>query len=246
MRPRENSPRNSNPSRSLQPWQVAGWFGDRPWVGLGMVLLGGLAFQQLAAQIKNKGPLVTVDETLAKTLHEKAVHASPFTTMMMKFGFYIGRELPGIIAVVLGAYYLWKKYTRELLMLILAFGGSGVWWSILYPIFNRPRPKFKETIWLKLNTGSYPSGHCITSMASYGFLAYQALTHIKNRFWRWLLVSLSALATGFIGFTRLFLGDHYLTDVLGGYSFGIAWAGVVFTVLERLFTGKKDEDVKKE
>ena len=54
------------------------------------------------------------------------------------------------------------------------------------------------------------------------------------------MVAIAALLTMvFIGFSRVYLGGHYLTDVVAGYALGLAWAGLVFTVIENLFLKEK-------
>jgi undecaprenyl-diphosphatase len=55
------------------------------------------------------------------------------------------------------------------------------------------------------------------------------------------VVVLAAIAiVAFIGYSRIFLGGHYLTDILGGYALGLAWAGLVFTLIESLFLKRRN------
>jgi undecaprenyl-diphosphatase len=69
----------------------------------------------------------------------------------------------------------------------------------------------------------------------YGLLAYLLVPKMPSRFWKWLIVIAAIVVILFITFSRLFLGGHYLTDVLAGYALGIAWAGLVYTLIERFF-----------
>jgi undecaprenyl-diphosphatase len=60
------------------------------------------------------------------------------------------------------------------------------------------------------------------------------------------VVIASILTMLYIGFSRLFLGGHYLTDLLAGYALGIAWAGLVYTLIERISMGRKTSTTKQE
>lgn len=87
-------------------------------------------------------------------------------------------------------------------------------------IFGRVRP---DTInWLVNERGySFPSGHSAVSMAYYGFLIYLVYTNFKNNKCKWLLIFILSFIILFIGFSRIYLGVHYLSDVLGGFIFSI-------------------------
>jgi membrane-associated phospholipid phosphatase len=62
---------------------------------------------------------------------------------------------------------------------------------------------------------------------------------MPSLFWKWVVAIAAILTMGFIGFSRVYLGGHYLTDVVAGYALGLAWAGLVFTVIENLFLKEK-------
>jgi undecaprenyl-diphosphatase len=60
------------------------------------------------------------------------------------------------------------------------------------------------------------------------------------------VVAAAVLLVGFIGFSRIFTGGHYLTDVLAGYALGIAWSGLIYTLLEIIFQKIRSRHAKKE
>ncbi|HEX9388903.1 MAG TPA: phosphatase PAP2 family protein, partial [Anaerolineales bacterium] len=63
---------------------------------------------------------------------------------------------------------------------------------------------------------------------------------MPSRFWKWTVSIVALLIVLFDGFSRVFQGGHYLTDILAGYALGIAWAGLVYTVIERIFIKKEE------
>jgi undecaprenyl-diphosphatase len=86
-----------------------------------------------------------------------------------------------------------------------------------------------------VNDPSFPSGHTLSSVICYGLLAYFLIPRMPSLFWKWVLVIATVLTLAYIGYSRIFLGGHYLTDILAGYALGLAWAALVFTLIERFF-----------
>lgn len=92
-------------------------------------------------------------------------------------------------------------------------------------IFQRSRPIFPQAFSVETGFG-FPSGHTMISLAFYGVAAYIALTFIKSRNWKVLTVTGALVISVLIGFSRLYLGVHYLTDVLAGWAAGGLWLAV--------------------
>jgi undecaprenyl-diphosphatase len=63
-------------------------------------------------------------------------------------------------------------------------------------------------------------------------------------FWKWTVGFIALLVVLFDGFSRVFQGNHYLTDVLAGYALGLAWAGLVYTLIEKIFIKRKVTNVE--
>jgi undecaprenyl-diphosphatase len=61
---------------------------------------------------------------------------------------------------------------------------------------------------------------------------------MPSRGWKWAVAIAAVLIMLFSGFSRIFQGSHYLTDVLGGYALGLAWAALVYTLIEGIFIRK--------
>jgi len=212
--------------------RAPGWFAKWPTVGILLFLVGGLMFGALAYNVETKGPLLRWDTPLYREFHNVALKEPPRDIQTLTFGFFTGREVVEIISIILALYFLHKRFWPELWMLVLGVGGGAVLWYALSRFFDRPRPPAQ--IGIAVSDPSFPSGHVITAVLFYGLLAYLFAPKMPSLFWKWVVWIAAILMMLFIGFSRIFLGGHYLSDVLAGYALGIAWAGLVYTLIERL------------
>ena len=100
--------------------------------------------------------------------------------------------------------------------------------QLLKLIFARPRPEGFRLI--EQGGFSFPSGHSMVSMAFYGLIIYFIYKNVNNKYLKWTLISILACLIILIGLSRIYLGVHYASDVIGGFCFSIAYL-VVFTKL---------------
>jgi membrane-associated phospholipid phosphatase len=210
--------------------RAPGWLARHPVVGILMVILGTLAFATLAFQLQTHSGLVRADVPLASRLHSIAVSTASTTNETMTFGFFLGKEVEEIIGAILVVYFVHKRFWPELGMIIVGWTGGAAIWFVLTRYFDRVRPAAQMGI--VVHVPSFPSGHTMQATLCFGLLAYLLLPKMPSLFWKWVTVIAAVLTVLFIGFSRLFQGGHYLTDLLAGYALGIAWAGLVYTVLE--------------
>jgi undecaprenyl-diphosphatase len=117
-------------------------------------------------------------------------------------------------------------------MVVIVWAGEGAIWLFLSQYYNRPRPVFDVPVWHQMTSPGFPSGHVIAAVMCYGLLAYLLIPKSSSRFWKIVISVMAGLIILYIGVSRLFVGDHYLSDVLAGYALGIAWSGLVYTVIE--------------
>jgi membrane-associated phospholipid phosphatase len=128
------------------------------------------------------------------------------------------------ILVVAVAALLWKRRYGLAVFLGVAIGGSVVLQGTMKVFFARPRPQLAWT--QVLPDGSFPSGHTMNAVIFYGALALILWSIWGRRLGLVTLGAASLLALG-VGVSRIYLGYHYLTDVVGGILAGIAWLIVV-------------------
>ena len=229
---------NKLDSQSSVDLRVPGWLAKWPVVGLLLVLVGSLTFGAFAYNVQTHGPLLQWDLPLSKTLHTDAVNSPARVIELLIFGFFVGKELIQVIAVILILYFLHKRFWRELSMVLIGFGGGALIWYSLSRFFDRPRPPAQ--LGIVVTDPSFPSGHVMSAVLCYGLLAYLFVPKMPSQFWKWVLIIVTLLIMAFIGFSRLFLGGHYLSDLIGGYALGIAWAGLSYTLIERIFMKRKN------
>ena len=93
--------------------------------------------------------------------------------------------------------------------------------QLLKRVLQRPRPTEYRII---EETGySFPSGHSMVSMALYGYLIYLIYKYVENKYVKWILISLLSVLICLIGISRIYLGVHYTSDVLGGFLISISY-----------------------
>ena len=122
--------------------------------------------------------------------------------------------IPVILLIILWLFFKNKK--AFIIPFALTVAGAELATFLLKLGFHRGRPLgsiFMETDF------SFPSGHATIAVTFYGYLAYLIIKLIKRKY-NWLIITLASLIIFFIGFSRLYLGVHYLSDVLAGYLVG--------------------------
>jgi undecaprenyl-diphosphatase len=197
-----------------------------------IILFGGVwIFGWIAEDVVTGDPLTVVDMEIAVWLH---LHATPTLTDAMKFISLLA-SWPVVMGICLSmaVYFVRKRSHFRLLALILTIP-VGMFLTVLLKIaFHRSRPTWDDPI-LMIETFGFPSGHSMAATLLYGFLA--AFGVRKAQAWRWRV--LAVLAAGMlivlIGFSRLYLGVHYLSDVLAGMAAGSAWLALCLTVVGTL------------
>jgi undecaprenyl-diphosphatase len=197
------------------------------------MLAGAVAFLALAFNVRTNGPLTALDVPVAESLHNRAVHGPDLVRKAAIFTSTFGKESAGIIVAVFALYWLLRRRWRPLSMIVLGVLGGNVWFEVLSGYFQRHRPVFPDPL-DPLPGPGFPSGHSTMAFLLYSLLSYLAMPRL-SRVWRWVVGIAAMLMPLLVGFSRMFLGSHYLTDVFGGYAFGMFWGGLVYTTLDVFF-----------
>ena len=108
--------------------------------------------------------------------------------------------------------------------------------QLLKNILQRPRPNEFRII---EETGfSFPSGHSMASMAFYGYLIYLIYKYVKNKYLKWTLIVLLGILICTIGISRIYLGVHYTSDVLGGFLISISYLVIYISAVNKFVLEK--------
>lgn len=165
-------------------------------------------------------------------------------TQIMKFFTFIGTGLPITVISLIIMIVLYKvlNFRRELLFFIGVILGSTLLNVILKSIFHRDRPTLNRFV--EATGYSFPSGHSMASFTLYGVICFLLWKHAKYAYIRVILVCCSSIVVIAIGLSRIYLGVHYPSDVVGAYFASGTWLAVSIGLYQRLFvkhTLKVDE-----
>ncbi|MHB8249576.1 MAG: phosphatase PAP2 family protein [Acidithiobacillus sp.] len=199
----------------------------------GMLMLIGASwvFVGIAEDVVSGDPLTLVDAQLAAGFH---THSTPLLTQFM----LIISNLQGtlgmsIYALLFGIFLMRRKQRYWLLTLTLTVPGGMLLNVLMKQIFQRARPSFADPI-ITLTTYSFPSGHVAGATLFYGVLAAFLVTHTPKWRWRVVVVVVAILLVALVGFSRIYLGVHYLSDVLAAVAEGVAWLALCLTAIHTL------------
>ena len=200
-----------------------------PVIGLIMFIFGGLMFGGLTYNLLNQGPLLEWDKVIANTLPAIALKSPAFVQGIMNAGYYIGDQVIAVLSILLGLYLIVKRLWKELAMVVIGLVGASSLFLFLSNLIARPRPPTQ--IWIVLTIPGFPSGHAITIVVFYGLMAYLLVPKIASALWKVVVIAAAILIIAFVGYSRIFTGVHYLTDILAGYAVVIAWSGIAYTLI---------------
>lgn len=138
------------------------------------------------------------------------------------------------VVILLGVILLLMKSLREKygVKFAIAALSSTALYQIMKYIFQRPRPDLALRL-IEQGGYSFPSGHSMNCLVSYGILIYLLLKYCENRRLAKILSVGLGLLTILIGFSRVYVGVHYPTDIIGGWSLGIAVLVAMIYVFEK-------------
>jgi undecaprenyl-diphosphatase len=192
-------------------------------VGLGVAVLALFLFGWLADEMLE-------GDTVAFDLHVRAAThaiASPGLTRALRLASLLGG--PAVLAAlgaVLTALFVWRRWWRGAILLPMAMLGAGVLDTALKFAFRRTRPTAFFDYPLPASY-SFPSGHALFAFCFFTAGAALLAPRLQHRVLRWLVWAAAAMLVLAIGFSRIYLGVHYPSDVIAGYTVGLLWSSVI-------------------
>lgn len=187
----------------------------RPALVLALACLAVIGL--LAWQVLSSGPVTVLDAQLTQYLAQRR---APWLNALM-LAVANGHDTVRVLgaAVLVALWRVWRQQARDLVCLAVVPTGMLVNVALKHA-FARPRPVLEDPL-VHLTTFSFPSGHAVASTVFYGALCALVLAHARSRLARGLAMGAAAFMVLVVCFSRVYLGAHYLSDVVAGVCVGL-------------------------
>ena len=197
--------------------------------GLAIVLVG-IPFGLLLHQVTTDGPLTALDDSAARWLNVR-VHDDDLAIALLQVVSFLGKPIFLALAVGLPGLWILRHGGRKLaLFLAVTCIGGGIVDTLVKLAVGRPRPVLDQPITEAFNH-SFPSGHSMGAVFCYGALAVVFGPMLGDGARRRAYAAVVVLCLA-IGFSRLALGVHFISDVVGGFVLGAAWLSASVAAFE--------------
>lgn len=209
---------------------VVDWFGrDRMlalWLAVGLMLLSllGWVFGEITEAVAKGDDLVALDSPVTRWL---VAHRTPWLTTVMRTVTELGSAwfVIGLLTVVTVVLVARRVPRSAVLIAPLSAAGAAALITAVKLLIARPRPTIGDVVAVA-NGFSFPSGHSAQGVATYGALAW-VVAYLATRRRTQIAAWLAAIAVALlIGLSRMYLGVHWLSDVIGGYVLATCWLAV--------------------
>ena len=197
-------------------------------VSLGLAVASLLLFAWLGEEVFSQG-IQRFDERVRFAVHQLT---SPPLTAAMRTITNLGDWQVILSGSLLLLLFLWYRGAGDYVrLLIITMAGAGILDGVLKLAFHRPRPD--PFFAAKPGSYSFPSGHALVSLCFYSLVAGMFSLHSQKAWQRLIAWTAAAVLVGCIGFSRVYLGVHWPSDVLAGYAAAIVWMGAVRLVAKK-------------
>lgn len=213
------------------------WNRLRPWVavetavliGLLAAVLGGWAFLALADDVR-EGDTHAFDEWLLRAVRRADDPAVPIGPRWLG---EVARDLTALggvavltlLSLAVIGFLLLRRQPHGAAFLAASLAGGLLLSTLFKHFYARERPSVVPHL-STFESASFPSGHSMLSAIAYLTLGVMLARLTAQRTLRWYFLGVAVLLPGLVGASRVFLGVHYPTDVLAGWSAGLAWAAL--------------------
>jgi undecaprenyl-diphosphatase len=210
-------------------FSTAEYLGLHLTIGLLLSVVALWIFAGIAEDVVHHDPITQFDMEVARALH---AHDSPAILTIATTLTLAGSPMVIVpLALVVGAMLIRRRQWVFLTGWLTALAGGAALDGALKVLFRRPRPMWSDP-WAIAQGWSFPSGHAMGSLVAYGMIAYLAVATRRQWSVRLALIGGLSLLILAIGLTRLYLGVHYFSDVVGGYAAGAVWLATCVSACE--------------
>ncbi len=204
-------------------------------VVLGLIALAVLAFVRLGGEV-GEGETRAFDETLLLALRASGDVAQPvgphwLQLTMLDFTALGGTAVLTLLTLLAAGFLLVQRRFGRAAFLVAAIGGGAILSGLLKSGYLRPRPALVAHL-VEVSSPSFPSGHAMNSAVVYLTLGVLLARAVPERRVKAYLLGVAVALTLLVGSSRVYLGVHYPTDVLAGWTVGAAWAALCWAAAE--------------
>ncbi len=200
-------------------------------VGVALIVAAAWLFGGIAEDVVNNEAITLLDVRLAHWLHAHA--SASMTQVMLLISHLHGMIAAAIMTAALAAWFYTTRQRYWLYTTLAVLPGGMLLNVLLKFVFHRARPSFDDPL-LTLQTYSFPSGHTVNAALLYGLLACWLWLHRRSLGARAAAVTGACLMVALVGISRMYLGVHYLSDVLAASAESCAWLAVCVTAISTL------------
>jgi undecaprenyl-diphosphatase len=187
-------------------------------VGIGFGMVMGVA--KVWDSIAERGVVVRIDQNWFSFL---TAHRTARVTTLLRWVTVLGDiRLVSAIVVVSAVVLVSRREPRYAALIAASTWGAALLATIAKVVFARPRPPLSRHV-VAATGAAFPSGHSAQAAACYGAVAWVLSRELRSRAWRVTIWSAAILCTTVVGFSRVYLGVHWPSDVGGGWAVGVGW-----------------------
>lgn len=202
--------------------------GLRLTVGVAVSLVFLFLFFATVEDLIARDPLVEVDLRIVSLV--QIFRAPPFDNLML-FVTYLGNwQIVAAGASGLALFLVWSRQSLKAIALVVSIGVGESLVLVIKTLTDRPRPDLVNAL-APAQGPSFPSGHAFVAFAFYGFVVWLAFDLAQRWSVKTLIGIVGILFIAALGFSRVYLGVHWPSDVLASYALGGAWLTAVITAL---------------
>jgi membrane-associated phospholipid phosphatase len=200
-------------------------------LALGLVALAavGAGFLLLALLVRAKwDPLLDLDASVAGGLHGFAVQHGWFVDLLKALSDVFDPIVFRVVTTVTALVLLWRRRQRLATWMLVTIWGAALLGWLLKTVVGRTRPDLVDAV-ATAPGRSFPSGHALTSTVGCAVLLLLVMPLLRGG-WRVLAVVVAVAIPVAVGFARIGLGVHFLSDVVAGELLGLAWVAITAAV----------------
>jgi undecaprenyl-diphosphatase len=212
--------------------------GELAWLVVGLGACAVLLLFLLLAGEVVEGDTLAFDTKILRALRKPDNPSKPIgpewiESMLVDLTSLGGAAVLGLVVAAVAGFLLLQGRNRTALAIVITSASGELVGEVLKHAFNRPRPTVVPHLRQVFST-SFPSGHAMESAIVYLTLGAMLMRVADRRVTKMYILSVAMFLTVIVGVSRVWLGVHYPTDVIGGWMIGLVWASICWLAIQRV------------